>query len=73
MYYIGNILIKAQECMPATSGSSYCHSSYTSSTPRPPATIISMPYVPGFSSYAAGNPSLQLQIQQICHEAAEAE
>lgn len=51
--------------MPSTSGSSYRPSSNTSSTRRPPATTSSTPYVPGFSSYAAGNPSPQLQTQQI--------
>ncbi|KAJ4483069.1 hypothetical protein C8J55DRAFT_50094 [Lentinula edodes] len=64
-YYIGNILIEAQERMPPTSGSSYRPSSNTSSTRRPPATTGSTPYVPGFSSYSAGNPSPQLQTQQI--------
>ncbi|GAW03122.1 poly -binding protein 4 [Lentinula edodes] len=64
-YYIGNILIEAQERMPPTSGSSYRPSSNASSTRRPPATTGSTPYVPGFSSYSAGNPSPQLQTQQI--------
>ncbi|KAJ4487693.1 hypothetical protein J3R30DRAFT_3786967 [Lentinula aciculospora] len=61
-YYIGNILIEAQDRMPSTSGSSYRPSS---NSRRPPPTTSSTPYVPGFSSYSAGNPSPQLQTQQI--------
>ncbi|KIK59536.1 hypothetical protein GYMLUDRAFT_169605 [Collybiopsis luxurians FD-317 M1] len=61
-YYIGNILIEAQERMPSASGSSYRPSS---NSRRPPTTSSSTPYVPGFSSYAAANPSQQLQTQQI--------
>ncbi|KAJ3999196.1 hypothetical protein F5050DRAFT_1805230 [Lentinula boryana] len=61
-YYIGNILIEAQERMPSASGSSYRPSS---NSRRPPSTTGSTPYVPGFSGYTAGNPSPQLQTQQI--------
>ncbi|KAI0636420.1 hypothetical protein C8Q77DRAFT_1049890 [Trametes polyzona] len=70
-YYIGNILIEANERMPTTNNSSYRPSSYTSSAPstarRPPYTGSS--YVPGYAQnpYApptAGPPS-QLQTQQI--------
>ena len=69
-YYIGNILIEAQERMPTSSNSSYRPSSY--SRGRPPYTGSS--YVPGYastssSSYGAPppphNPPQQLQTQQI--------
>ncbi|KAJ3822478.1 hypothetical protein F5880DRAFT_1658016 [Lentinula raphanica] len=62
-YYIGNILIEAQERLPPASGSSYRPSS-TSRRP-PSSSSSSTPYVPGYSSYSAGNPSPQLQTQQI--------
>ncbi|OAX41718.1 hypothetical protein K503DRAFT_735136 [Rhizopogon vinicolor AM-OR11-026] len=69
-YYIGNILIEAQERMPSSSSSS--HSSYrpSSNSRRPPYTGSS--YVPGYAStsqsYSAPpphNPPQQLQTQQI--------
>ncbi|KAH7926642.1 eukaryotic type KH-domain (KH-domain type I) [Leucogyrophana mollusca] len=68
-YYIGNILIEAQERMPSSSShSSYRPSSYSR---RPPYTGSS--YVPGYSQssshYSGGppppNPPAQLQTQQI--------
>ncbi|KIJ69090.1 hypothetical protein HYDPIDRAFT_79979 [Hydnomerulius pinastri MD-312] len=73
-YYIGNILIEAQERMPSSSHSSYRPSSYSSSSSsstsrRPPYTGSS--YVPGYASsgqpYAppSHNPPQQLQTQQI--------
>ncbi|KAJ3712252.1 hypothetical protein C8R42DRAFT_594855 [Lentinula raphanica] len=63
-YYIGNILIEAQERLPPASGSSYRPSS-TSRRPPSSSSSSSTPYVPGYSSYSAGNPSPQLQTQQI--------
>ena len=63
-YYIGNILIEANERLPSSGNSSYRPSSYAR---RPPYTGSS--YVPGYSSsqpYAGGpNPPQQLQTQQI--------
>jgi poly(rC)-binding protein 2/3/4 len=72
-YYIGNILIEAQERMPSSSSSnsSYRPSSYSR---RPPYTGSS--YVPGYSNPYGGapsapppppqhNPPQQLQTQQI--------
>ncbi|KAH7889587.1 hypothetical protein F5I97DRAFT_1801038 [Phlebopus sp. FC_14] len=64
-YYIGNILIEAQERMPSSSYSSYRPSSYSR---RPPYSGSS--YVPGYASshpYAppAPQPPQQLQTQQI--------
>ncbi|KAG1789403.1 uncharacterized protein HD556DRAFT_1296936 [Suillus plorans] len=68
-YYIGNILIEAQERMPSSSSS---HSSYrpSSYSRRPPYTGSS--YVPGYANasqpYGAPpppNPPQQLQTQQI--------
>jgi heterogeneous nuclear rnp K-like protein 2 len=66
-YYIGNILIEAQERMPSSGHSNYRPSSY-SNTRRPPYTGSS--YVPGYSShqpYAPSHnpPQQQLQTQQI--------
>ncbi|KAI8982857.1 hypothetical protein BD414DRAFT_419175 [Trametes punicea] len=65
-YYIGNILIEANERMPSSHNSSYRPSSYSSSSSRrPPYTGSS--YVPGYAQaapYASGPPS-QLQTQQI--------
>jgi len=66
-YYIGNILIEAQERMPSSSNSSYRPSSSSS---RRPAYQGSS-YVPGYSNpYGsapppAHNPPQQLQTQQI--------
>ncbi|KAF8559678.1 cytoplasmic protein [Imleria badia] len=64
-YYIGNILIEAQERTPSSSShSTYRPSSYTR---RPPYTGSS--YVPGYSSHhpyaPSQNPPQQLQTQQI--------
>jgi poly(rC)-binding protein 2/3/4 len=65
-YYIGNILIEAQERVPSSSSS---HSSYrpASYSRRPPYTGSS--YVPGYSSHhpytPSHNPPQQLQTQQI--------
>ncbi|KAF8136469.1 hypothetical protein EV363DRAFT_1319680 [Boletus edulis] len=65
-YYIGNILIEAQERTPSSSSghSSYRPSSYTR---RPPYSGSS--YVPGYSSHhpyaPSQNPPQQLQTQQI--------
>ncbi|KAL6301766.1 hypothetical protein BKA93DRAFT_795760 [Sparassis latifolia] len=65
-YYIGNILIEANERMPSYNNSSYRPSSYS----RRPAYGGSS-YVPGYSAppYASGsashNPPQQLQTQQI--------
>lgn len=65
-YYIGNILIEAQERMPSSSS----HSSYrpSSNSRRPPYTGSS--YVPGYTSQPpypppSNNPPQQLQTQQI--------
>jgi heterogeneous nuclear rnp K-like protein len=67
-YYIGNILIEAQERMPSSSNSSYRPSNSSS---RRPAYQGSS-YVPGYSNnpYGSGpppphNPPQQLQTQQI--------
>ena len=66
-YYIGNILIEAQERMPSSSNSSYRPSSSSS---RRPAYQGSS-YVPGYSNpYGSApppphNPPQQLQTQQI--------
>ncbi|KAG5643236.1 hypothetical protein DXG03_001320 [Asterophora parasitica] len=67
-YYIGNILIEAQERMPSSSNSSYRPSSNSS---RRPATTGSS-YVPGYNNPAPygsapppHNPPQQLQTQQI--------
>ncbi|KAH9950257.1 hypothetical protein B0H21DRAFT_724024 [Amylocystis lapponica] len=69
-YYIGNILIEANERMPSYNNSSYRPSSYSR---RPPHAGSS--YVPGYSNpYTSGtsnasstphNPPQQLQTQQI--------
>ncbi|KAF9227806.1 cytoplasmic protein [Gyrodon lividus] len=63
-YYIGNILIEAQERMPSSSHSSYRPSSYSR---RPPHSGSS--YVPGYTSHQyappSHNPPQQLQTQQI--------
>ncbi len=64
-YYIGNILIEANERMPSRSDSSYRPSSYR----RAPAYSGSS-YVPGYSNPYPGlsqsqNPPQQLQTQQI--------
>ncbi|KAI0028514.1 hypothetical protein K488DRAFT_25944, partial [Vararia minispora EC-137] len=69
-YYIGNILIEAQERMP--SHSSAANSTYRPSSRRTPAYVGSS-YVPGYSNpYMqgappphGGNPPQQLQTQQI--------
>ncbi|KAF9077126.1 hypothetical protein BDP27DRAFT_1208857 [Rhodocollybia butyracea] len=62
-YYIGNILIEAQERMPSSSsGSTYRPSS---NSRRAPSTTSSTPYVPGYSGYAPATTSQQLQTQQI--------
>lgn len=64
-YYIGNILIEAQERMPSSS-----HSSYRPSNRRSGGYVGSS-YVPGGSSYSnpylqgVNNPAQQLQTQQI--------
>ncbi|KII89139.1 hypothetical protein PLICRDRAFT_139401 [Plicaturopsis crispa FD-325 SS-3] len=74
-YYIGNILIEAQERMPSSSNSSYRPSSY-SRRPPPAATGGGSSYVPGYSNPYGGsggpppppshhNPPAQLQTQQI--------
>jgi hypothetical protein len=68
-YYIGNILIEAQERMPSSSNSSYRPSSSSSSSRRPAYQGSS--YVPGYSNpYGSApppphNPPQQLQTQQI--------
>ena len=69
-YYIGNILIEANERMPTSHNSSYRPSSYSStpsSTSRRPQYTGSS-YVPGYAQqpapYTNGPPS-QLQTQQI--------
>ncbi|KAN0140795.1 hypothetical protein V8E53_001239 [Lactarius tabidus] len=66
-YYIGNILIEAQERMPSSS-----HSSYKPSSNRRSAGYVGSSYVPGGGSgysnpYMQGvsNPAQQLQTQQI--------
>ncbi|KIL00943.1 hypothetical protein PAXRUDRAFT_821153 [Paxillus rubicundulus Ve08.2h10] len=64
-YYIGNILIEAQERMPSSSHSTYRPSSYSR---RPPQSGSS--YVPGYTSHhpyapPSQNPPQQLQTQQI--------
>jgi poly(rC)-binding protein 2/3/4 len=71
-YYIGNILIEAQERMPSSTNSSYRPSSYSRSRPA----YSGSSYVPGYSNpYNGGgsappppsahNPPQQLQTQQI--------
>jgi len=65
-YYIGNILIEAQERMPSGS-----HSSYKPSSNRRSAGYVGSSYVPGGSGYSnpylqgVSNPAQQLQTQQI--------
>ncbi|OCH85696.1 eukaryotic type KH-domain (KH-domain type I) [Obba rivulosa] len=61
-YYIGNILIEANERMPSSNNSSYRPSSYSR---RPPHSGSS--YVPGYSNpyQAPQGPPQQLQTQQI--------
>ncbi|KAG5220482.1 eukaryotic type KH-domain [Salix suchowensis] len=62
-YYIGNILIEAQERMPSSSNSTYRP---TSNSRRP--THGGSSYVPGYASYPGStpsNPPQQLQTQQI--------
>lgn len=63
-YYIGNILLEAQERMPSSGHSSYRPSNYNR---RQPYTGSS--YVPGYSSHhpytPSHNPPQQLQTQQI--------
>jgi poly(rC)-binding protein 2/3/4 len=71
-YYIGNILIEAQERMPSSANSSYRPSN---NTRRPPPFAGSSSYVPSYSNpYGAPptpppppqhNPPQQLQTQQI--------
>ncbi|KAH9832984.1 uncharacterized protein C8Q71DRAFT_726086 [Rhodofomes roseus] len=64
-YYIGNILIEANERMPSSNNSSYRPSSYSR---RPPPSHQGSSYVPGYSNpYAGGSHSApqQLQTQQI--------
>ncbi|KZT71429.1 eukaryotic type KH-domain (KH-domain type I) [Daedalea quercina L-15889] len=63
-YYIGNILIEANERMPSSNNSSYRPSSYS----RRPPSYQGSSYVPGYSNpYAGGShgPPQQLQTQQI--------
>ncbi|KAF4615502.1 hypothetical protein D9613_002747 [Agrocybe pediades] len=67
-YYIGNILLEAQERMPShsTSGSSYRPGNHTRNS-RPSGGSSYVPpgnYHPG-SNYASHNPPQQLQTQQI--------
>ncbi|KAI0820211.1 hypothetical protein BC628DRAFT_1423138 [Trametes gibbosa] len=78
-YYIGNILIEANERMPTTNNSSYRPSSYSSSTSssaRRPPPFQGSSYVPGYTQQqqqhqqqnpyaAAGTPPSQLHTQQI--------
>jgi len=64
-YYIGNILIEAQERMPSASGATYRPSGSSNSRRPPPSSTGSTPYVPGFSSYSSSSNSAQLQTQQI--------
>lgn len=78
-YYIGNILIEANERMPTTNNSSYRPSSYSSSSAPPSASsrggrppFSGSSYVPGYAAqnpYAAAAPApgppSQLQTQQI--------
>ncbi|KAI0340072.1 eukaryotic type KH-domain (KH-domain type I) [Trametopsis cervina] len=65
-YYIGNILIEANERMPSSSNSSYRPSSVSRRTPYQGSS-----YVPGYSSSqsqqygGSSNPPQQLQTQQI--------
>ena len=65
-YYIGNILIEAQERMPSGS-----HSSYKPTSNRRSAGYVGSSYVPGGSGYSnpylqgVSNPAQQLQTQQI--------
>jgi poly(rC)-binding protein 2/3/4 len=63
-YYIGNILIEAQERMPSASGATYRPSGSSNSRRPPPTSTGTTPYVPGFSNYSSNN-SQQLQTQQI--------
>lgn len=63
-YYIGNILIEANERMPSSNNSSYRPSSYS----RRPPSYQGSSYVPGYSNpYAGGSHGApqQLQTQQI--------
>ncbi|KAH9066460.1 hypothetical protein EDB87DRAFT_1591340 [Lactarius vividus] len=66
-YYIGNILIEAQERMPSSSHSSY----KPSSNRRSAGSYVGSSYVPGGSGYSnpylhgVSNPAQQLQTQQI--------
>jgi heterogeneous nuclear rnp K-like protein len=66
-YYIGNILIEAQERMPSNSMAN--NSSYRPSNRRPP--YVGSSYTPGYTNpymqgaSSQGNPPQQLQTQQI--------
>ncbi|KAF9053954.1 eukaryotic type KH-domain (KH-domain type I) [Hymenopellis radicata] len=65
-YYIGNILIEAQERMPSSTNSSY----RPTSTSRRPATYSGSSYVPGYSQAPTyppqhHNPPQQMQTQEI--------
>ncbi|KAJ7632899.1 hypothetical protein FB45DRAFT_913824 [Roridomyces roridus] len=78
-YYIGNILIEAQERMPSSTNSSYRPSSTSRRQPPPPpahsqpSSYSGSSYVPGYSNpYGSApppphqhNPPQQLQTQQI--------
>jgi len=66
-YYIGNILIEAQERMPSSS-----HSSYRPSSNKRTGGYVGSSYVPGGGSsysnpylHGVNNPAQQLQTQQI--------
>ncbi|KAL5490177.1 PBP2 [Sanghuangporus weigelae] len=76
-YYVGNILIEAQERNPSSNNSSYRPSS--NRAPRPPMSAGSQSYVPPYAStpyvpmpphsqmppHMMANPAQQLQTQQI--------
>lgn len=69
-YYIGNILIEANERMPSSGGSSYrpssSQTSAASSSSRRPQQYSGSSYVPGpYPGYAPQNPPQPMQTQQI--------
>jgi poly(rC)-binding protein 2/3/4 len=68
-YYIGTILIEAQERMPSSSHSSYRPSSNSSSSRRSTHSGGGSSYIPGYGQHIHGgpphHPTQQLQTQQI--------
>ncbi|RXW17326.1 hypothetical protein EST38_g8516 [Candolleomyces aberdarensis] len=65
-YYIGNILIEANERLPSSGGSSYRPASSSTSSRRSQSHYSGSSYVPGaYPGYAPHNPPQPMQTQQI--------